>query len=103
MSTETVATQGTSQEQPKKYVDLRSKSDQEKKSEDLQYEQQDAKLRLQACQNETNRALVEAKRSLDAEKGMYPFNPNRVIELQNEVTKLQGGLDSLAALEEELF
>jgi hypothetical protein len=69
----------------------------------LQYQEDEVKLQLQSDILATKKSLGTSKKRLADEKGAYPFNASKVIELQLEVEGLEDGLKRLEKLEKELF
>ena len=90
-------------ETPSLYEKMLLKSSEEKKSEDVQYAVESAKLQLEADILETSRILSEKKRTREAEIIRMPFSPGIIIGISDEIESYENGLKSLNKLKKELF
>jgi len=95
-SAETVVT-------PLKFKERLQKSDKDKTADNAQYSSDQAKLKLDGSILETRQEIGKCERSLEELKGSAEFDPEAILEAQEELVAYQKGLTALQALKEELF
>lgn len=79
------------------------RSEEEKKSQELLYQIEDAEEQLKKDIKETGRALTEAKRELEDSYCVSPFNTQHILDAEAQVERLELGLNKAKALLKKLF
>ena len=85
------------------YLNLITKSEKEQQSEDLQFREEEAQLKLDNDILSTKRAIVKAKKDVQNAIIAYPFNSQSILDAKEELQSLENGLVELEKLKKELF
>jgi len=78
-------------------------SQQEKDTQQLEFQVEEAKQQLESDVLATKRLLAAKKQELLKPKSAQPFSAQRIIDVQIEIDGLEDGLSRLLNLMEELF
>lgn len=97
MMSETASNTGT------KYLDRLQRSDETKKTEEAQFQAQEAKLDLDKRILDTNRLIAKTKSDIASKMGAFPLDVDGIIKLQLDLEGYEDGLKRANELAVTLF
>jgi len=86
-----------------KYLQLISKSAEDKTKDGLQYASDTAKGHIDACILETQNAVRKLKMTIQSMKESQPFDPTSIVVKIGELKHYENGLNELLILRDDLF
>ena len=89
--------------QVSKYKDRLQKSQQEKETEEVSFQVEEAEQQLQSDILATKKSAASKAKELNRLKDTFPLDSDAIIAAQVELEGLKDGLKRLEALKEELF
>lgn len=90
-------------EKPLKYHELLHQSQQDRDSQDIQFEVDQARLQLESDILATKQSLGDANKALIKAKSARPFKSSVVADCIKEIRELEDGLKIAEDLKAELF